>query len=86
MSSEVARLVSQHIDGRDQGGGLLMRDTDIGEHLIVEGDGGIFDRRAPQVGDPHQGGAAVGRVRYSLDEAVALQSPDGVGDARDMHL
>ena len=83
---EVAGVAPQGLDRRHQRLGLALRDADVGEHLLVERDGGVLDGRAAQVGDLHQRGSAVGRVRHALHQLVGFQPADRVGDAGDVHL
>ena len=71
---------------RRQAPRLVVRHSDVGEHLVVERDGCILDRRPAEAGYLHQRGAAVGRMRDAFDESVGLQSPDRVRDAGDVHL
>ena len=84
--SEVAGVAAQRLDRRGQRARLLVGHADVGEHLVVQRDGRVLDGRAAEIGEPHQRGAPVGRMRHALDEAVGLESSDRVRDAGDVHL
>ena len=79
-------MSAQRLDRRHQGLGLFIRHPDVGEHLLVQGHGGVLDRRAPELRDLHERGAPVSGVRDALHQTVGLQAPDGVRDAGDVYL
>lgn len=84
--SEIPRVMTQRVDGADQTPDLVTVHADVGEHLAVECCRGVLDGGAPQVGDLHQRGPAVGGVGQSPDQLRLLESTDRVGDAGDVDL
>ncbi len=79
-------MLPQRLDRPDQAGHLVVGHADVGEDLLVEGLGGVLDGGAAEVGDLDEGGAPVGRVRDTSDEAAFLEATDRMGDARDVNL
>ena len=84
--SEVAGVAPQRLDRRHQRLRFGSGHADVGEHLLVERDGGVLDGGPAQIGDLHQRGAPVGGMRYPLNQPVGLQPADRVGDAGDVNL
>ena len=85
-SGEVARGPSHLAEQLGELGFLLGREPDEAELDGRHGFRGLLPQRRARLGDLHEGGAPVGRVRHAAYEAVGLEPVDDVGHARGVEL
>ncbi len=85
-SAKSPAFLRRRRDDRDELGGVVVRETGLGEDLGVERVRGALDELTTGGRQHEHRGPSVARVRLALDQAVAHEPVDCVGHARGVHL